>query len=76
MNLLIIATKAMSHIADTNKDILFAIIQTKLTDNARSLASNRRFENWDELKNHLIDTYSEKRTMGQWQLQLNSCHQN
>lgn len=69
-------SKAYSLVSATHKPILFAIIQTKLTDNARVLIRNRNFENWPELRTYLLDTYSEKRTIGQWQLELNSCKQN
>lgn len=67
--------KANKLISPTQKPILFALIETKLTDNARILIRNRNFADWPELKNHLLDAYSEKRTIGQWQLELNSCKQ-
>lgn len=56
--------------------ILFSIIQTKLTDNAAAVTSTRDFRDWLDLKNHLLDIYAEKRTLSQWQLELNSCRQN
>lgn len=56
--------------------MLFAIIQTKLTDNARVISRNRSIEDWPDLKNFLLDAYSERRTVSQWQLELNSCNQN
>lgn len=68
--------KAYNLIKTEYKEILFAIIETKLTDNARSVVRNRSFEDWPSLKNHLLDIYSERRTMSQWQLELNSCKQN
>lgn len=58
------------------KKILLQIIITKITDNARSMIRNREFQIWDDLKNYLLDTYTEKRTIGQWQLELSSCKQN
>ncbi|XP_028157301.1 uncharacterized protein LOC114350633 [Ostrinia furnacalis] len=57
------------------KSILLQIIITKITDNARSMIRNREFQIWDDLKNYLLDTYTEKRTIGQWQLELSSCKQ-
>lgn len=69
-------SKAIKLIKPEYKDVLLTIIETKLTDNARALIRNRDFDNWETLKNHLLDAYSEKRTMGQWQLELNSCKQN
>lgn len=68
--------KANQLIKPELKDILFAIIETKLTDNARAMVRNRSFEDWKGLKQHLLDIYSDKRTNGQWQLELNSCRQN
>ncbi|KAJ8933290.1 hypothetical protein NQ314_014118 [Rhamnusium bicolor] len=68
--------KAYSLVKSEYKPVLFAIIETKLTDNARSVVRNRSFESWESLKNHLLDIYSERRTIGQWQLELNSCKQN
>lgn len=68
--------KAHSLVNENNKNILFAIIETKITDNARALIRNRKFDEWKELKEHLLDIFSEKRTMGQWQLELNSLKQN
>lgn len=68
--------KAYSLVSNENKPNLFSIIETKLTDNARAITRNRSFLDWESLKRHLLDAYSEKRTMGQWQLELNSCKQN
>lgn len=68
--------KAMSLISKANEPVLFAIIETRITDNARALIRNRSFKSWSELKGHLIDIFSERRTMGQWQLELNSLRQN
>ncbi|XP_025829875.1 GATA zinc finger domain-containing protein 14-like [Agrilus planipennis] len=68
--------KAVSLVKPEYKNILFAIIETKITDNARALIRNRTFNDWITLKNHLLDAYSEKRTISQWQLELNSCKQN
>ncbi|XP_071057366.1 uncharacterized protein [Onthophagus taurus] len=68
--------KANQYVKPELKNILFAIIETRITDNARAVIRNRSFNNWQELKQHLLDLYSEKRTMSQWQLELNSCRQN
>lgn len=67
--------KATSLIAENLKCILFTIIETKITGNARALIRNRTFANWPALKNYLLETYSEKRSHGQWQLELSSCKQ-
>lgn len=58
------------------KNILFAIILSKITDNAKALIRNRDFETWPDLKTYLLEIYAEKRTVGQRQLELTSCKQN
>lgn len=58
------------------KDILFAIIVSKITDNAKAMIRNRDFKKWQDLKTYLLEIYSEKRTIGQRQLELTSCKQN
>lgn len=68
--------KAYFLVKEGFKPALFAIIETKLTDNARALTRNRTFADWASLKTYLLDAYSERRTMGQWQLELHSCKQN
>lgn len=65
----------MSLVDPQYKEILFNIIETKITDNARAIVRNREFPSWDALKTHFLDAYSEKRTIGQWQLELNACKQ-
>lgn len=67
--------KAYNIVKDEQKAILFCIIQTKITDNARSLIRNREFTDWESLKSYLLEAYSEKRTAAQWQLELSSCSQ-
>lgn len=67
--------KANKIIKPEQKNLLFTLIETKLTDNARSVVRNREFRDWIDLKKFLLDTYSEKRTSCQWQLELNSCRQ-
>lgn len=58
------------------KNVLFAIILSKITDNAKALIRNRDFDNWSDLKTYLLEIYAEKRTIGQRQLELTSCKQN
>lgn len=67
--------EAYSLVSEANQPILLKIIKTHLTGNARVLIRNRVFNTWDELKNYLINAYSEKRTTNQWQMELNSCKQ-
>jgi Retrotransposon gag protein. len=68
--------KAISLVDANVRPVLFAIISTKITGNARALIRNREFIDWLSLKAHLLDAYSEKRSHGQWQLELSSCRQN
>lgn len=67
--------KAMRLVNPDHRDILFSIIETKITDKARAIVRNREFPDWESLKSHLLDAFSEKRTLGQWQLELHSCKQ-
>lgn len=67
---------AMSLVQNTHKSILFKIILSKITDRARILIKNRNFETWASLKEYLLEGYSDRRTQGQWQLELHSCKQN
>ncbi|XP_050303799.1 uncharacterized protein LOC126741437, partial [Anthonomus grandis grandis] len=70
------AESAIKLVKPDCKNILFAIILSKITDNAKVLIRNRDFENWNELKTYLIEIYSEKRSLSQRQLELTSCKQN
>jgi Retrotransposon gag protein len=67
--------KAISLVKPEYKPILLAIIETKLTDKARAIIRNRTFDEWKKLKDFLLDAYSERRTEGQWQLELHSLRQ-
>ncbi|KAL3279419.1 hypothetical protein HHI36_016930 [Cryptolaemus montrouzieri] len=67
--------KAHKIIKSEQKHLLFILIETRLTDNARAVVRNREFSDWTELKRFLLETYSDKRTSCQWQLELNSCRQ-
>ncbi|XP_072377243.1 uncharacterized protein [Diabrotica undecimpunctata] len=69
-------TMALSLVDQSNKNLLFIIIKSKICGKARMLIKNRDFQNWTSLKNHLLDGYTDKRTEGQWQLELHSCRQN
>lgn len=53
-----------------------SIVLSKIEGNIRSTLLNRSFSSWEDLKSHLLENYSEKRTFAQWQLELNSCRQN
>lgn len=66
---------ALSIVSDADKIVLFQLILTKLTGRAKLLSQNREFLNWQALKAHLENTYSEKRSQAQWELELHSCRQ-
>lgn len=68
--------KAMILVNPEQKEMLFTIIETKITDKARAFVRNRDFSDWEALKTHLLDTFGEKRTLAQWQIELNTCKQN
>ncbi|CAH2098978.1 unnamed protein product [Euphydryas editha] len=52
-----------------------SVVLSKIEGNIRSTLLNRSFPSWENLKEHLLENYSEKRTFAQWQLELNSCRQ-
>lgn len=66
---------ALNIVNENDEAILFQIIQTKITGRAKLLSQNREFANWQALKSHLENTYSEKRSQAQWELELHSCKQ-
>lgn len=67
--------KTLKLIKPELKSTLFELIQTKITDNARSLIRNRNFTDFPTLRKYLDEIYLERRTINQWQLELNSCKQ-
>lgn len=66
---------ALRLVNENDKRILFELIKTKITGRAKLLSQNREFDNWSALKLHLENTYSEKRSQAQWELELHSCRQ-
>lgn len=66
---------AMSLAHTTLKNTLLTFIKSKIMGNARAQIRNREFDTWSELREHLMETYSEKRSHAQWQLELNLCRQ-
>lgn len=59
----------------TQRRILFAYICSQLHDKAELAVSNHNFTTWLELKNFLINTYSEKKHYGLLLIELQSCRQ-
>lgn len=57
------------------KSTLLTFIKSKIIGNARSQIRNREFESWGDLRLHLVETYSDKRSHAQWQLELSLCKQ-
>lgn len=60
---------------DSQKPTLLTFIKSKITGNARALIRNREFDFWSDLREHLAETYSDKRSASQYQLELNLCRQ-
>lgn len=58
-----------------NKINLFEIIKCNVKGNAGQLVRNRTFTDWPDLENFLTELYSDKRSMGQYQLALNTARQ-
>lgn len=69
-------TTATNLSSDEDKPHIFEIIKCNITGNAGELVRNRELEDWPALKDYLLSTYSEKRSMGQYQLELNTTRQN
>lgn len=67
--------EALNLVNTSYKNILLTLIKTKITGNARLLIKDREFIDWNTLKTYLLEAYSDVRTAGQWQLELNSCRQ-
>lgn len=59
----------------SSKHTLLTFIKSKIVGNARAQIRNREFEYWSELRSHLVETYSDKRSHAQWQLELSLCKQ-
>ncbi|KAG5861897.1 hypothetical protein JTB14_021120 [Gonioctena quinquepunctata] len=59
----------ISPVKDEHKEILLAIIETKLTDKDGAITRNRQFDEWN-IKFCSLSAYSEKRTDAQWQSEL------
>ena len=47
----------------------------KLSGKAYNLTRHRTRDKWDDLKNLLIEIFSEKRSQGPWELELHRCRQ-
>lgn len=66
---------AMDIASPTQKPILFSYIQSTIKSRAEISLNNRSFGNWNDLKKHLLETYSDKKTITQLQLELQLCKQ-
>lgn len=58
------------------KPIIFAFIQTQVTDKADLVTSCRILETWPEYKSFLLENFTENKSFFQIQLELQSCIQN
>lgn len=59
--------KVFSLIKIEYKNVLLAIKETKLTDIVRVITRNRKIDDWNDLKSFLMNSYSVKRTEGQFE---------
>lgn len=59
-----------------DRDTLFQLIKLKLTGKAFRLTKHRNFDDFDALKIHLEEVFSDKRSQAQWELELHTCKQN
>lgn len=66
---------AMKLVKSDSKNILFAIIQSKITDNAKAMIRNRNFDTWEDLKVRLLEIFAEKKTIEQRQFEFTSYEQ-
>ena len=70
-----VSESALNLVSPQERETLFEIIKLKLADKAYQLTKNRLFDNWDHLKTYLEEVFSEKRSQGQWEIELHSCRQ-
>lgn len=66
---------AQSIANNRQKSILLTLIKSKICGNARTHIRNREFDYWEDLREYLVETYSERRSHAQWQLELSLCKQ-
>lgn len=69
------ANSAIELADDDDKDTILEFIKCSLTDKARQAIRNRDFPDWASLKAHLKDHFCDRRSQGQYQLELNTCKQ-
>lgn len=65
----------MSLVDEKEKPLVFAFIKGNLTDKDRSHTRTREFADWPSLKTFLVESFSDRRAHGQYQLELNTCRQ-
>jgi hypothetical protein len=54
---------AFSCVRPEDKGMLYQFVLTKISGEPRTAISHRNLENWDELKEFLSKTYTEKQTL-------------
>uniref|UniRef100_A0A1Y1KDT0 CCHC-type domain-containing protein n=1 Tax=Photinus pyralis TaxID=7054 RepID=A0A1Y1KDT0_PHOPY len=59
-----------------DKQLLLELVIGKLDGIANDLTRNREINDWDALKKHLLNLFTDKRTQADWLIELNNCKQN
>lgn len=67
---------AMKLANDCQKAPLFNFICSRLNDKAELAIANHDYQNWEQLKEFLLLSYTEKKSYGHLQLELQTCRQN
>lgn len=66
---------AMDLASDIQKAILFNYIKSMIRGRAEIALNNREFDTFEELKKHFTEFYSDKKSVAQLQMELQSCRQ-
>ena len=70
-----VCESVMGLVKEEDKIALFTLIKLKLIGKAYNLTKYRVMENWKDMKDILEELFSEKRSQGQWELELHSARQ-
>ena len=70
-----VSEKALEMCKEEERKLLFELIKMKLNGKAYNLTKNRTLDTWEKLKVFLQELFSEKRSQGQWEMELHSCKQ-
>ena len=70
-----VSEKALDLCQEEEKNVLFELIKMQLHGKAYDLTPHRLIENWNKLKVLLEEIFSDKRSQGQWEMEMHSCKQ-